>query len=80
MDPWRSMSMMFVFSGIIVDRTPIPVPALVEDTSWKESREGTCRQVLGYPCGLTNLLSRQPVLMLVKQCHHDATALRHIGA
>ena len=73
-------AILLAFSSIILGREHIPVPALVDHTSRKEPREGTFGKVLGELCCLTNLPSRQPVLMLVEQCHNDATALLNIGA
>src|SRR6266446_10130908 len=51
----------------------------VDHASCKEPREGTFGQVLGQPCGLTNLSRRQPVRMLAEQGDNDATPLLHLG-
>lgn len=43
-EPCHTSAILLVFSGIIFDRKRIAVPALVDYTSCKESREGTIGQ------------------------------------
>jgi hypothetical protein len=55
------------------------MPTLMENAPCKESREGTGSQILGYPCGLTNLSRGQPLPMLAEQGDNDATAVLNLG-
>jgi hypothetical protein len=61
-------------------REYIVMSMFVDITSDKEPGESTVGKALGEPCGLTNLPSRQAVLVLVEQGHNDATALLYISA
>jgi len=47
------------------------VPALVEDTPCKESRDGTGGEALGHPGVLTHLSRGQPIWMLAEEGDTD---------
>ena len=72
-------AIVLAFYGILLGREHIAVPAFVRHASCKEPRQSTFGKAPGEPCCLTNLPRRQSVLMLVEQCHNDATALLNIG-
>lgn len=72
-------AILLAFYGFILSCEHIAVPAFVDLASCKEPGKGTVGQAPGEPCGLTNLPSRQSVLMVGEQCHNEATALLEIS-